>query len=329
LKKGRELTSVVLDKGPRLIIGRRNSNKMLEGFRIQFLASELTASLAELCNPSLDKIRSFDERPWENFASLDEEEYFWFPHTAIPTPTKKRKVEAGNPDIPIRTEHTTELLKLIKNADGWPYANQNELAEGKFTFYVICWNVGDKIIGFVSHINPVSTLKSGFKYFQYGNSMTKIEVPDFALRSDSDLVIGITGTAIFNKSAFISLFGDVGISFTEVSQDVTNLKGALSSTIKLSKKGEESLTKRSSKTQKYARRLKLLPARLQAIELDATKLRKILTKFEIDHALILDKNEFSFEEKNIDIFFDVLESRYFKDEFSPEERKADRFSTRK
>lgn len=328
MKKGNELIGLTLSDGPRLIIGWRNSNKELEGYRVHILASELTEILANLCIPSLVKIRNYEERPWENFAGLNEEEYFWFPHRLLIKTKRSSKANGTKADHPLATENTAELLKMIQKADDWPYADLSKIAEGKFTFYAICWNVGDKIIGFVSHLNPVSTLKSGLKYFQYGNTLTTVEVPDFALRGDSDLIVGLTGTAIFNKSAFISLVGDVGIPFADVTQDIANLSGALLGSINLSTKAQESLSSKSSKTQKYARRLKLLPARLQTIKLDIRLIKRILKKYGIDHEILIDNNEFSFEEKEVGIFFDILESRYFKDDFSPEERKADRFSTR-
>ena len=124
------------------------------------------------------------------------------------------------------------------------------------------------------------------------------------------------------------MLGEKDVAFAQVSQDIQSVKSALQTSIPLSAKAEASLEKVSKKTQKYAKRLRFLPERLQHATITAPTLRKALKKHHIDPTSILVNNEFSFEERDVGVFFDAIESRYFKDEFSSEERKADRYSTR-
>jgi hypothetical protein len=78
-----------------------------------------------------------------------------------------------------------------------------------------------------------------------------------------------------------------------------------------------------------ARHLRALPARLEAIDLTAGRLRASLDKHGIDASVILDENDqFSFDERDVATFFDAIESRYFEDDLGGEGRRADRFSTR-
>ena len=323
-----EFDDFELGDSPRLIIGWRNSEKHLEAFRVK-LDEDLKEVLIELCAPSLEAIRNYEERRWENFAALDDEEYFWYKFSDLPNINVKSMRKQPPPENNVEGSGAWDLIDLVKLADELPYVNRARLADGGFTFYAICWNYKGSIVGFVSHMNPVSMMRQGIKYFQFGEVMRKVDAPSFALSAGSDLVVGLSGLAIFNSSAFLTLFGDRSIAFSQVSKDLTSIKKILAKSVRLSAKGENSLKQKSITTQKYARRLSLLPDRLKAITLTPAQLKSVLKKHGVNHKLILENDEFSFEEKDISIFFDAIESRFFKDEFSPEKRKADRFSTRK
>ena len=80
------------------------------------------------------------------------------------------------------------------------------------------------MIGFVSRMNPIATLKPGFRYFQFGDAMTTATRPDFALREGADLIVGDEGTAILVPYSFEILLGDVGVRFARVADDVAAVK---------------------------------------------------------------------------------------------------------
>ena len=100
------------------------------------------------------------------------------------------------------------------------------------------------MIGFVSRMNPVATLKPGVRYFQYGDAMTTTGRPDFALKDGSDLVIGADGTAILSPYSFQTLLGDVGISFDHVQKDMTIVRKVLAGTIGLTPGADEAILAR-------------------------------------------------------------------------------------
>jgi hypothetical protein len=169
------------------------------------------------------------------------------------------------------------------------------------------------MIGFVSRMNPVATLKPGVRYFQYGDAMTTARRPDFALKEGADLVIGADGTAILSPYSFQTLLGDVGVSFDHVQRDMTIVRKALAGSVNLTPEADEALLSEASRTRGMAKRLRLLPGRLEAIGLDAVSLRKVLRKHDVDSNLILDDNDhFSFDQEHVAVFFDAIECRYLR-----------------
>jgi hypothetical protein len=316
-----EWKGISLTREPRLLVGWREPHRRLDALRVK-LHQDVFTQLAELCRPAVTKIQNYIERPYENFAELDDEEYFWYPHALLPQ-------NHSHEDAPTDEDDTADLVRLVKGVDGLPDATRDDLDDANYSFYSICWPHRDSMIGFVSRMNPVATLKPGVRYFQYGDAMTTTGRPDFALKDGSDLVIGADGTAILSPYSFQTLLGDVGISFDHVQKDMTIVRKVLAGTIGLTPGADEAILAEASRTRGMAKRLRLLPGRLEAISLDAGSLREILTKHNVDPDLILDDNDhFSFDQQHVAVFFDTIECRYFEDDLSSERRRADRYSTR-
>jgi hypothetical protein len=314
-----EWKEISLTGEPRLLVGWRDPHHRLKAQRVK-LHQDVFADLADLCRPTVSKIQDYAERPFENFAELSDEEYFWYPHGLLP----QRHFHSEAPE-----DDTADLVGLVKGVDGLPDATRDDLDDPSYSFYAICWQHRDSMIGFVSRTNPVATLKPGIRYFQYGDAMTTARRPDFALKEGADLVIGADGTAILSTYSFQTLLADVGVSFDHVQKDMDIVRKALVGSINMTSGAEEALLAEASRTRGMARRLRLLPGRLEAISLDAGSLRESLVRHDVDPDLILDENDrFAFDQRHVPVFFDAIESRYFEDDLSSERRRADRYSTR-
>lgn len=321
-----EWREINLKQPPRLLVGWRESGRRLDALRVR-LHQSVYEELEALCAPAVEQLHNYRERLFENFAALDDGEYFWYPHSDL-RGHDFHADESQNPDPSY--EDTADLVRLVKSVDGLPEATREDLDEGGYSFYSICWPHRRSMIGFVSRMNPLATLKPGFRYFQYGDAMTAVTRPDFALKVGSDLVIGAEGTAILTPFSFETLLGDVGISFDHVKEDVASVKAALTENIALTSDAEEALLEEGARTRSNARRLRLLPERLSVITLNLESLRKSLARHGIDPDLLLDEGgRFSFGRQNIGLFFDAIEGRYFEDDLGGEKRRADRFSTRR
>lgn len=328
-----EWREISLDGPPRMLIGWRESRR-LYAYRVR-LHQDAYSDLAALCQSAVNEIQNYEERVFENFAALDDNEYFWYAHATLPS--HEVGATAGHPlpaiapeeETPTLEDDTADLVRLIKSVDGLHEATRNDLDEEGYTFYAICWPYRGSMVGFVSRINPMSTLKPGYRYFQFGNAMRAVNRPDFALREGADLVIGIEGTAILNPYSFEILLDDVGVRFGRVSGDVVMVKQALADTIPITPDAEEALQIAASRTRSNAKRLRLLPDRLSKISLDRAAVRRSLNAHGVDPNLLFDaKGHFSFAPQNVGMFFDVIEGRYFEDDLGGERRRADRYSTR-
>jgi hypothetical protein len=290
----------------------------------------------------VNQVQNYVERPFENFAALENNECFWYGHAALPSHESRAvasdELLAAAPEVdipfpeedtPSLEEDTADLVRLVKSVDALEEATREDLDEGGYSFYAICWPHRRSMIGFVSRMNPMATLKPGFRYFQFGNAMTTARRPDFALREGADLVVGDEGTAILAPYSFEILLGDVGVRFDGVADDVATVKTALAETIHLTQAAEEALIMEASRTRSYAKRLRLLPDRLRKLSLDTASVRRSLNVHEVDPSLLFDEDgNFSFTPQNVGMFFDVIEGRYFEDELGGERRRADRYSTR-
>jgi len=181
----------------------------------------------------------------------------------------------------------------------------------------------------VSRLNPMASLKPGYRYFQYGNALREATRPDFSLREGADLVIGVEGTAILSPFSFEILLDDVGVRFVRVNGDVAAVKDALAATIPMTSDAEEALRVAASRTRSNAKRLRLLPGRLSKISLDEASVRRSLNAHGIDPGSMFDTDgHFSFTAQNTGVFLDLIEGRYFEDDLGGERRRADRYSTR-
>lgn len=316
-----------------MLVGRRDSHRRLAALRVK-LQRDVFSELAALCQPTVEKLQNYKERPFERFAALDDEEYFWYAHVALPKHEMSREPgngastadEVGTPTV---DDDTADLVWLVKHVDGLEPATRDNLDEWRFSFYVICWPHYGSKVGFVSRANPVATLKPGIRYFQYGDAMTVASRPDFALTEGADLVVGAEGTAILSPYSFDTLLGDVEVLSDQVKKDLATARTLLTDTINLTSGAADALLAEASRTRATAKRLRLLPDRLKAINLQAALLRNSLVKHGVDPDLLLDEHDqFSFSRESVPLFFDAVEGRYFEDDLSPERRRADRYSTR-
>jgi hypothetical protein len=333
-----------------LLVGWREAHKRLDAYQVR-LHQDVFGELAALCQPAIDQLQNYKERRFEPFAALDHEEYFWYEHAALPKhepPPNPPRRELAESDAELESmtipepvtvdeqdaalaaeDDTADLVRLVKQADLLEDATREDLDEGGYSFYAICWPHRGSMIGFVSRTDPIATLKPGVRYFQYGDTMRAVSRPDFALKEGADLVVGADGTAILSPYSFDTLLGDVRVSFAQVQNDVATAKTLLAGSLTLTSSAEDALVAEASRTRANAKRLRFLLDRLKAISLDASSLRASLVRHNVDAAELLDEDgNFAFDRENVPLFFDAVEGRYFEDDLGGEKRRADRYSTR-
>jgi hypothetical protein len=218
-----EWAAIDLTGKPSMLVGWRGARR-LAALRVK-LQEDVFSELAELCSPAVSKVQNYAERPFESFAELDEDQYFWYAHALLPE-------QSVADDLPTQDDDTADLVRLVKEVDGLDDADRADLNTQKFSFYAICWPHQNTKIGFVSKVDPIATLKPGIRFFQYHDVMRTADRPDFALKEGAGLVIGAEGTAVFSSFAFRTLLKDAGVSFEHVEKDMATVRKALDTTIR-------------------------------------------------------------------------------------------------
>lgn len=315
-------------RDPRLLAGWRRSNKRLDAVRFG-LDQNVFSDLRALCEPTVAFINSAQAREYEQFAALEaNEQYFTYDISDLPQhPPIGTSLVA---DEAVGVDDTADLVRLVRTVDALTPINRDEMGDHKFSFYAICWTAGSTMIGFVSKRDPVVSLTPGVRFFQFANTLRQADTPDLALQESTDIVVMADEVAILRPSAFTTLMSDVGVAFQRVPGDVKKVKKSLASTVPLLPGSEMAIANKAGRLLSFARRLSALPERIGQLEgLDASSLRKTMRTHSVDPRALLDQNgNLSFGDDEVDLFFDVIEGRYFEDELGKERRRADRFSQR-
>jgi hypothetical protein len=302
---------------PRLLLGWRPNPGRIVGGRVP-LRDNVFESLQQVAITAMEQLAKGDRRPYEPNAILeDREEHFFIAANDLP--------KKGSDDLP----EAADLIKLIEESDKVEAIQAGRLASGTFLFYAVVMPGSEGPVGFVRKVDPAAELRKGLATFQFADALTRVTKPDLILYPGIDLIVGPPGIAAFSKTALQTLLADVQVVLQDVPENVKRVSDTLHRTMPLSKGAADALRKYAYARPSAATRLRRLPDRLKAINLDLNKLRRSLKRHGIEAQMLVDtKGNFAFGEREVPVFLDVLEGRWFEDDFSPEKRRADRFSKR-
>ena len=275
-------------------------------------------SLRQVAITAMEQLAKGHTRPYEPNAMLEAgEEHFFIDANDLP--------KKGSDDLP----EAADLIELIEESDDVEPIQAGRLASGTFLFYAVVMPGPSGPVGFVRKVDPAAELRKGFAAFQFADALTRVTKPDLILYRGVDLIIGPPGVAAFSTTALQTLLADVEVVLQDVPENVKRVSDALRRAIPMSKGTSDALRKYTFARPSAAARLRRLPERLEAINLDLDKLRRSLKRHGIEASTLVDaKGNFAFGEREVPIFLDVVEGRWFEDDFSPEKRRADRFSKR-
>lgn len=319
--------TVDFESDPRLVVGFRAGQRRLSGHRLE-VHEDAFSDLRELSANALAEMEGAAARPYEPYGELERgEEYFWvevegMPRRVLPPPRAGEEADTAD-------DGTADLIRLVQRVDELDPVAANGLA-ARYTFYAMCWPlVDDGFIGLIKKMDPRRALKAGKRWFQYGDVLRHAEPPDLVLEPDVDLVVTGTFVATRNPVAFKDLFNDVQVVLASLPSNISAVRDLLKRAVPLSDAAVGALEGAARRRVSYARRLHDLPARLEAITIDRTTLKREMRRVNVDPKSLLDRDgNFSFTSNDVGTFLDVIESRYFEDALGGEHRRADRFSRR-
>lgn len=314
------------DADPRFILGGRGNDRVLWAQRIDVKANT-KSTLSDICQREWAKLRETERRVYEPYAALERgEQHFALEIGDLPDPVRRRRLEENAVDD--REPVTARLVELVRNVDTLDPLGADDLEGYRYIFYGICFPTSDgDRVGFVKKSNPRASLGPKRHFMHLDDRLELVETPDIALDDDIDVFVTPMFVATTNGNAFKDLLNDVQVALQAVPANVKAIRRKLSKKVPLTAGAATALEEAARKKVSYARRLHLLPSRIDAVELNPVNIRAECKRHAI--ASLVDKNgRFDFDTTAAGLFLDLVEGRYFEDTLGNERRRADRFSRR-
>jgi hypothetical protein len=321
------LAKIDLTGDPHLVLGRRARKKGIETVQVE-LHADLHDLLRHTCELAIEKVQATDGRPYEPSAELESgEEHFFLHIDQIPVQVSV-SVSGQNDDE--NPERTAALIEALGDFGSIEYIDRAGLRDFKPLFYSIAWQQsGGDWAHFIRKANPMQVLKPGRIWTQFSDVLVSMQEPAMAIDGEVDIILANGVMRAFKSTPVKDLFTDVHLVMRDVSTYVGRVRDLLNTSVPLGQAAAESLEKAAHKKYSIAVRLYLLPERISQLNLSVPRLRRVFNQHDLDQYELLGKDKtFSFGEDMVPAFLDVIEGRYFEDDWTDEFRRADRFSKR-
>ncbi|MFC5142040.1 hypothetical protein ACFPK1_27670 [Actinomycetospora rhizophila] len=353
---------VELTGDPFLVLGRRRGRK-IECYRLD-LHEDLFDDLRVVCDQARQLALTTRSRPYEPNAELEGgEEHFDLAVHALPdrngpaldSPAKPSRSDPGtvgsgparvNPSRGLKPEgqgsaeqegaseaEESTLVTSLRRPDQLHKLTRPEFDDMRILLYAVCWQQSDGTwVAFVRKTNPRQVFHPGRRWCQYSETLKRVQnAPSFVYDDQIDAIIKADRIAGFSASTMKNLFNDVGLAMTEVPAYVSAAAERIEETLPLSGQSQSALLALGQRRQSIAVRLYALGARLDELASEAAltteRYQEVIGDDE-EAAKLIVNGEFDFDEEGALVFLDVIEGRYFDDDWTGIPRRADRWSRR-
>jgi len=312
-----------LDLGgkPRMLVGRRKSSKRIQANQVE-LHRDLFDDVRGICQSILGELDRREPMPYAPFGAASGDDYMEIDVSGVPRRIDHRKKDDG-------VGEPAALLALISQIDELDSLDAGELRSSAPTMYAFAFEGADGVVGFVRNTSPRRRVKPGYRYLRFENALRRMDPPDLSIDDEIDVVVTPSSIALLSVAAFNTLFGDVGVAFTQVPANTKVLADALAKCIPLSATSSKVLLDRCGRRLVDAKRLNHIAGeRASALEgLGKAGLVKILG----DRGLkrIVKQGRLEIDTETASEFLDAIEGRLFNDDVTGEERRADAYSPRR
>ncbi|WP_152977993.1 hypothetical protein [Curtobacterium sp. S6] len=308
---------------PFLIIGWREGGETV--CRRMTISTRLHKQIREIAETHLASLDSSTEREYEPSAALErDEQYFSVPVSTIP----KRATRDGYCEA--------SLLTQLRSVGDMEIANSQELKEKVLLFYAFTFqqDSGSEWLTFIRKVNPTSYFRAGKVWCTVDEGLKKLsKSPTFAFDNIIDLLFDKKVIYASAPVPLKQLFTEVNLSAINVPGYVDEFVLSLPAGIKISEDSANRISKLATAKVSFVSRVHGLSARLAEISQDRElTAESFVNAIDDDETVdrIIQGNEIVLDtDDSVEVFLDAVEGRFFRDGWTSERRRADRYSTRR
>lgn len=331
-----------LNGDPRFVVGFRKGSGLIDCYHVQ-THKDTFEELRDIARTAVSRMSDLRRRPYDYFGALEEDEYFVLDTKSIPTrlarkDSSKSTVRPTVPAVPALdgskrplepgTRESAAVLQMVAQTDEHRPLTAKKLRSGlKLNFYMISFPLDVGYVGFIRRTGPHKSLKPGFKYFQYDDTLKRIDQPDFVLDERVDMIVAPDEVAVFSDTVIQVLFRDVGIVMGSVNSNVASMASTFNEFLPYTDEGTEALRRFGRRGPRNAKRIHdLVEFRLSNVTLDPEAIAQDLSNHGL-RRLVID-GKLALTDASIPDYLDYLEGRLYHDDLTQDARRADRFSAR-
>lgn len=321
-----------LEGDPLLVIGLRNEQREIEGFRIN-LDKDVNPDLERVAKDTLDWMRNREPVAYTPYVDPEEGEYLTIATKSLPTSGGSSASKGGGQT---EKEETAAIVALVRDADVLPEMGAGQLIkrlESDFYLQAICLKDGPDRIGFITKAKRQQVMKRSI--IPLGKSDTndrlkRITLPELLLESDVHAIISPGEIAILNRTQFQFLVSDTPLISSHVPAQVQRIAKAFKGRgIELSGETQAAIQTTAMSSVRVAKRLEAFAERIEVVNIALISSGKGFADQELVASdFVNSKGEIACELGRVPELLDALEGRFFDDAFSTEKRRADRFRRR-
>jgi hypothetical protein len=314
---------IKLGDGVRLLLGWRDEDGGLDARPVD-LATEVADELRSAANSSLTDLAARVPQPYSGLGDVDADEFLSL--TIMPNDGSDDATSANLEE----TLSAADMVRLSLGAfAAGDFFGRDELFGGGWLFYAVVVEVVDEAapIAFVRQYNPQRGFDPGRMLSAYGDTLKKINDPVFIFDFQFDVIVASDEVAVLRTTAFQRVFADVNVVASEVPADVGALQSSLE--VDLGAASSVALTAWCQDRLRMAARLKKLARQPHLKLVTPESLSAALQKHGLPANRFGSGDEIALmSREDVRLFLDVLEKRYYEEDFTGEHMRADNASPR-
>jgi hypothetical protein len=302
------------------LLGWRSDSGGLEAKPVD-LKEEVADELRKACRHTLANLGSRNPKAYSSIGDAAGDEFLSL--------TIRRDDDAEHVDLEEMLS-AADIVQLSLDAfAASDFLTRDDLFEGGWLFYAVVVEVvdEDEPIAFVRQYNPQRGIDPGRLLGAYSDALARIDDPVFMFDLAFDVVVASDEVAVLRTTAFQRVFADVNVVASEVPADVGSLESQMK--IAVDPASRDTLTTTCQQRLRFAARLKKLARQPHLKLVTRVSLKAALTKHDLDPDRFGSGTKVKLTDgEDVRIFLDVLEKRYFEEDFTGDHMRADNVSPR-